>query len=392
VSIHKGHKFTEKHGLVLFVVIAWLLSACNMPGQPSTTPSDEAFLATQVAENIAAGLTQAARQTPSAEITTTGQAAETSAPTATGSPPPTVTHTSPPPTYTPAPCDRMQFVNDMTYPDNTEVPSGEIFVKTWRLLNAGSCTWTPNYAMVFSGGDPMGAPTSIQLPGYAEPGQTIDISVTLRAPNAIGTYRGDYKLRNPSGVVFGIGAEDKPFYVQIKIAAATGTLFDFITQAASADWESGTGGAPDTTLTFDGADDDANGVAKLKDGVKLENGSTSGKVLLTYPKRQDDGFVSGTYSSYTVQDGDHFKARLGFLLTDTSCGGGKVKFRLNYLESGTLTTMQDWVKTCNGNLIDVDVDLSSLKGRTVQFMLAVLASGDSSDDWAVWSSPRIEHP
>jgi hypothetical protein len=373
--------------LLLFV---WLLNACNMPRQPTPTPSEAVLISTQAAEVIAVGLTQAAQQAGFTPAAQTPHAIETSAPTNTLAPTPT--DTSVPPTSTPLTCDRIEFVKDVTYPDNTEVPAGDTFVKTWRLLNAGSCTWSPQYALVFTGGDSMGTPDYIQLPGYAEPGQTMDVSVNLTAPDAIGTYRGDYKLRNPSNVVFGIGQSDKPFYVQIKVAAASGILFDFLTQAASADWESGTSGTADTTLTFSGADDDVNGVAKIKDGVKLENGANSSKVLLLYPKHENDGFISGLYSSYTVQNGDHFKARMGFLLTEASCGAGKVKFRLNYLEAGTLKTLQDWVKTCNGNLLTVDVDLSSLKGKTVQFMLAVLAAGSPTDDWAVWSSPRIEHP
>jgi len=39
----------------------------------------------------------------------------------------------------------------------------------------------------------------------------------------------------------------------------------------------------------------------------------------------------------------------------------------------------------------VEVDLSDLKGKTLQFILVVKADGSSSDDWAIWNSPRIEH-
>jgi len=372
------------------ILAVWVIGACNMPRKPAPTPAEAGSLPTQAALTVAAQFTLAAEQTLASPVFATPEASLTIAPTNTLAPTPT--NTAVPPTSTPLPCDRMEFVKDVTYPDNTQVPAGEAFIKTWRLRNAGACTWSPEYALVFTGGEPMGTPAAVQLPGYVSPGQTIDVSVNLTAPASSGTYRGDYKLRNASNIVFGLGANDKPFYVQIKVAGASGLLFDFLTQAASADWQSGVGGTPDTTLTFGGADDDANGVAKIKDGVKLENGSTSSKVLLMYPKHENDGFVSGLYSSYTVQNGDRFKARLGFMLTGASCSTGKVKFRLNYQEGGTLKTIQDWVKTCNGNLLSVDVDLSSLKGKTVQFMLAVLASGSAIDDWAVWSSPRIEHP
>jgi hypothetical protein len=39
----------------------------------------------------------------------------------------------------------------------------------------------------------------------------------------------------------------------------------------------------------------------------------------------------------------------------------------------------------------VDVSLSALKGKEVQFAFTVRADGDATDDWAIWNSPRIEH-
>jgi hypothetical protein len=38
----------------------------------------------------------------------------------------------------------------------------------------------------------------------------------------------------------------------------------------------------------------------------------------------------------------------------------------------------------------VEVDLSSLKGKQVQFVLIVLADGSPEDDLVIWGSPRIE--
>jgi len=376
--------------LLLIFLAAWLV-ACNKPQRPSATPAEEERVATMAAETVAAQFTQAA-----VDATATAHAATETPPepTPTGTLEPSLTpsNTQPPPTLTPLPCDRVEFVKDVSYPDNSGVSPGEAFIKTWRIRNAGACTWSPDYALVFTGGDPMGTPAAVAIPGYIEPGQTVDLSVTLTAPITVGTYRGDYKLRNASNVVFGLTASNKPFYVQIKVGAVTGVRYDFLNQAAAAGWESGVGGSPDTTLTFGGADDDVNGVAKIKDAVLLENGTTSTKVLFTYPKRQDNGFVSGLFSSYTVQAGDKFKARVGFLKPGAVCGAGRVKFRLNYIEGGTLKTLKDWVKTCDGTLLTIEADLTSLQGKSVQFMLAVLANGPATDDWAIWSSPRIENP
>jgi hypothetical protein len=52
----------------------------------------------------------------------------------------------------------------------------------------------------------------------------------------------------------------------------------------------------------------------------------------------------------------------------------------------------EWTETCDGTMRDVDVDLSSIVGKNVQFALAVLANGPADQDWAVWVSPRVEIP
>jgi hypothetical protein len=393
MTYNHNHPTNGKSIVTIVLFLAWLLNACNMPRKTATLPPGAGAVYTAAAQTVNAQLTPNAGFTlvplpiattalPPAQIPTNTPLSPTQIPT----------HTSVPPSPTPLPCDRAEFVKDVTYPDNSVVSVGESFIKTWRIKNAGACTWSKDYALVFTGGDPLGTPASLALPGYVSPGQSIDLSVTLTAPAAGGTYHGDYKLRNASNVVFGTGPSNKSFYVQIKVPIATGLLYDFIVKSSSAEWKSGVGSTADTTLTFGGADDDPNGVASIKDSVKLENGSTSSKILLTFPKHQDNGFISGLFSPYTVQSGDHFKARLGFMLPGAACGAGKAKFRLNYQEGTTLHTFKEWAKSCNGDLLVVDVDLSSLKGKTVQFMLAVLAGSTSTDDWAIWSSPRIEHP
>jgi hypothetical protein len=88
---------------------------------------------------------------------------------------------------------------------------GETFTKTWRLKNAGTCSWTPSYAVVFSSGDSMSGPATQALTTNVNPGQTVDISINLKAPSTPGTYRGDWKLRNAAGVTFA------SFYVEIKV-------------------------------------------------------------------------------------------------------------------------------------------------------------------------------
>ena len=83
----------------------------------------------------------------------------------------------------------------------------------------------------------MGGPPSQPLPGVVAPNEDVDLSVALMAPTTDGIHRGNWKLRNPSDVVFGIG-KDAPFFVQIIVgptftpSASGETVFDMAARFA----------------------------------------------------------------------------------------------------------------------------------------------------------------
>jgi hypothetical protein len=136
----------------------------------------------------------------------------------TGSPVPSPMPTSIPPTPTVnSYCDWATFVADVSIPDGTAIKAGSTLIKTWRLKNRGNCTWTPDYALVFSNGAQMGGTVAVKLPSYVSPGDTVDVSVALTAPAVPGSYRGYWMLRNASGILFGYGeSADKAFFVDIR--------------------------------------------------------------------------------------------------------------------------------------------------------------------------------
>lgn len=208
-------KLTTNSYLILFGVVAMAAMACfpiALFAMPRINPQPEA--------------TNDSVATVQAMVTQTMYAMTQNAPSITPAPPTaTFTVTSIPPTNTPPPtatkasyCDWVSFIKDVTIPDGTKLSLGETFTKTWRLQNRGTCTWTPDYMLVFVNGDQMGGTTAVRLPANVAPGQIVDVSVTLTAPDKRRNYVGYWMLRNPSGLTFGYGDNaNKAFYVDINV-------------------------------------------------------------------------------------------------------------------------------------------------------------------------------
>lgn len=175
--------------------------------------------------------TATATATPSPTPTYTPTATDTPIPTATNTPTPTDTP-SPTATYTPTAtdtptpipttppgiCDQAELVVDMNEPPGNVMLPGWGFLKTWRLRNTGSCTWTTSYAIVYRDGERFGAPDAISLPYDVPPGQSVEINIRMSAPSAAGSYLGYWMLRNANGAFFGLGPRaDQPWSVRIDV-------------------------------------------------------------------------------------------------------------------------------------------------------------------------------
>jgi hypothetical protein len=116
-------------------------------------------------------------------------------------------------------CNNSTYVSDVSIPDNTVINAGASFDKTWELLNSGTCQWTTSYKLAFSSGDEMsGATTNLTV--TVPSGSVVDITVPMVAPQAAGTYKGNWQMQNDQGQFFG-----NIIYVQIVVGSgATSTL------------------------------------------------------------------------------------------------------------------------------------------------------------------------
>jgi hypothetical protein len=201
------------------------LAACRLPvGPPDASPNQEIVAQYQMVSSL---LTQTARagevnvRTPSPLAATVAFMPPVPIPTLTYTP----TQSERRLTQTGglavlASCDLASAGRplDVTVPDDTRLEPGQYFSKTWRLVNAGSCSWDGGYSVVWFSGEDLGVTQSQRFSASILPGQSVEITVDMQAPLEPGSYQSNWKLRNSQGALFGIGpGGGAPFWVRIVV-------------------------------------------------------------------------------------------------------------------------------------------------------------------------------
>lgn len=386
------------------IIILGLFSACNMPQGTPVPSQGPGAVYTAAAQTVSVQLTVAAEGTPHPATTAANPPTPTAIPenilTPTDSPPSIFGTPIGSPTPTAIIPDHMTFISDITYPDNAQVSPGEVFTKTWRLENTGSNTWTSEYSLAFEHGDVMGASTPIKFTDTeVKPGETIDISIKLTAPDVPGLYQGFWVLRNQDGEPFGDGGSLQTFWVKVNVEIGTGVMFNFNAFADEAAWGTGTmpvnfSGPGSDSLTFGPSANPGDPFADLRNNQKLENGRVSNWVLETYPPVGANNYIIGRYPTYTVNSGDHLMGTVGFITNpDESCGNGDVKYRISYTVNNDLSTVKtlwDWADTCDGIVKEIKINLSDLAGKEIQFYLLVITHTSTDENYTFWASLAVQ--
>jgi hypothetical protein len=192
-----------------------LLTACGGRNQPTPTPTMSVEeIQAQAIETFSAALTQTALAAPTDTPTPTPSASPTieTIPTSTGGIPlggATIAPT--------ASCYSMRFVSDVTIPDNTQMTPGQMFTKTWKVRNAGTCAWEAGFKFAFVGGNAMNG-AAYTLPSAVPVNTEIDLSIAMTAPATPGTHRGNWRMATAGGQFFG-----DEVYVIIVVGGTTAT-------------------------------------------------------------------------------------------------------------------------------------------------------------------------
>ncbi len=191
---------------VLIAILA--LSSCSIP----TATVGPVTLATPTLEPVALDTPAV----PSAEISDTPALVETATDGTSVS------------TFTPtngsnaADCDLAEWVADVTYIDGSTVNANEEITKTWRIKNAGSCTWGANYKLVFIRGEQMNGPSPAEvISSPVAPGGSVELSIPLKAPAINGSHFGVWQLYNAAGKPV-LKADGTPQELSIQINISNG--------------------------------------------------------------------------------------------------------------------------------------------------------------------------
>ena len=211
--------------ILVLLVFTLILVACA-PKTPVEPTLDANVIFTQAAETVATQLTRTALSQPTATNTlqpTATRTATNPAPSATLNVVSTnsVSVGTSAVGTTPNP-NKMIFVSDVTIPDGQVIPPGSKFVKTWKIRNTGTTTWTANYRVRNWAGERFGAPASFLLGQEVKPNTDVDISIEFTAPLLSGEYLSHWILSDETEANFG-----NTFYVKFIVgvpASPTATI------------------------------------------------------------------------------------------------------------------------------------------------------------------------
>lgn len=112
----------------------------------------------------------------------------------------------------------MVFVSE-TVSDGTNLQPGQAFQKSWTLQNGGTQAWTEEFALAITASNPesehLGSPETIPLGKVVQPGERVEISADLVAPQQNGRYTVYYELKDDTGAT----VPDSQIWVTITVGS-----------------------------------------------------------------------------------------------------------------------------------------------------------------------------
>ncbi|MDM8527767.1 NBR1-Ig-like domain-containing protein [Anaerolineales bacterium HSG24] len=371
------------------------------PSQTETSSIDEASTSVDTNATVTTSFTEAdlSTPTPANEISLDELTDTLPSPTAIAFTL-TITPTPTPTVQLPQNCiSGARFFDDLTIPDGTEVVAGQTFEKAWSIQNNGTCPWVWGYTVRFVDGDTMHTLDQFPVP-LIEPDELTAITASLVAPNQIGTHRSQWQMYDLEGESFGAD-----LYVEIKVVPPEPgavienpnetTIYSFIEQVATADWQSDEiiytpqAGRIDSDLVITSP----LGIVVLGIAELRGRRDTVADVLLTHP-HQETGIIEGRYAVDTpLKPTDELVVSLGFPQAAILNKDGAIFEVMFIAADGSMKQVLSEKVTYRGGIVSQRIQLDSVtSGQTGEFILRVLAGDNNAYDWALWLDARLVRP
>lgn len=174
--------------------------------------------------------------------------------------------------------------------------------------------------------------------------------------------------------------------------------YRFADYAHMARWYTGAG-----ALVMPVPESNVKGYAGVQ-SLGLEDGKGYGSTLVTIPQHVPDGWIKGVFGEFyadehgktqmaymEVFDMTKFTAMVGFSGDTAPSSQAKFIFQVEG-ESSEIILSQSLTATNDGKLDLFEVDLSSLAGKHIAFILRVETTGSAENIRPAWVDPRVMQP
>ena len=96
----------------------------------------------------------------------------------------------------------LDFIEDLSIPDGTQLSPSKAVVKEWKVRNSGTCNWNADYSVRLTSGDDFGVTPMLALVP-ARYGTEAVISIAFTTPAEPGRYSATWRAHGPDGQPFG---------------------------------------------------------------------------------------------------------------------------------------------------------------------------------------------
>jgi Ig-like domain from next to BRCA1 gene/Bacterial Ig domain len=296
-------------------------------------------------------------------------------------------------------------VTDVSVPMQAPTTGTGTLAGEWRFASSDNKIFGNKLTVVIALPAPPATPTPRPLPPTATPTPTLaftaDSTTVLRGScttlhwnsnNVAGVFLDGVGVASPSDKQV-CPTETTTYTLKVDFNDGTSTtrqiviavtvpavMYSFSDTALSARWRNDL----NESLPFGGPDTDARGFVMARDGVTMEDNSSPARVLETQSRVSGGGSILGEYDvPITIQAGDKFRARLGFLKTTSA---GNVTLRLWFKD----VVIGETVKSYDEALKEWTVDLSQFAGQSGKFTLQAINSPNATQAPICWINPRLE--